>query len=583
MIKKIFTLLCLCTLCMGSAWGENVTIWSEDWTGAEANAVPTAGVSGTNSSNATYVMANGGGTTKIYNEKLAGGTAPELLVGKSQGSWSITLSSLQGCSGTLTLNFKINNTILVQSNVGTVSIQSNITKDHTSVEILNVPSKTTSLTIKIIAATSSNVRIDDVSLVGAVVEEKPYKVTLFDDNSILEETSIGSGVELPIRSKKGIYSFIGWCLSKKDVPSLEQPTIIEPGQYNPSTDCVLYPIYSYTAQLSGEEICEYSLTTSSNNDWTVSNAVNKSSYYLLNSNKDITSPTFDLSSLSKIIAYVGYYGGAQYATLQISSAGKNYGSVVNPGDNGNSGKTYYTINPEQNPFSGNGNLSFQNIASGATGSNGLRVYKIEIYTKSTGERQYYTSIINSDYERDIVNELGSICLPNDADIEGATLYEISAITMDDVNTNYIKSISFSSVEGAEAGKGYVFKASDSKLVAYYSGSAVENVEANNGIIGNLSASAKTVSDTQYIISGNTVKRSDGTATVGQNRAYIDPTQFTATSKTADFTIEFDTPTAINEVFNKINAEGQWYSIKGEKVARPTTGVFVKNGVKYIFK
>lgn len=86
------------TLC-NVAFAEDI-IWSEDFSSYAANDVPEGGEYG-------YVCVNGGSDTKIYNDKLAGGVAPEMLIGKSGGSFSVTIP-LNGKSGEMTLAFKAN-------------------------------------------------------------------------------------------------------------------------------------------------------------------------------------------------------------------------------------------------------------------------------------------------------------------------------------------------------------------------------------------------------------------------------------------------------------------------------------------
>ena len=56
-----------------------------------------------------YTIENGGGTTKLYNEALAGGEAPEILIAKSGGSLTVSNLDLKGYSGTLLLTFKNTN------------------------------------------------------------------------------------------------------------------------------------------------------------------------------------------------------------------------------------------------------------------------------------------------------------------------------------------------------------------------------------------------------------------------------------------------------------------------------------------
>ena len=59
-------------------------IWSENFGSYSADAVP----SGKNG-DVTYSCTDGGGTTKIYTAALAGGESPELLVGKSNGTFKV--------------------------------------------------------------------------------------------------------------------------------------------------------------------------------------------------------------------------------------------------------------------------------------------------------------------------------------------------------------------------------------------------------------------------------------------------------------------------------------------------------------
>ena len=85
------------TLC-NSAFAEEI-IWAEYFSTYAANAVPSGGDFG-------YVCTGSG--TKIYNQNLSGGEAPELLIGKSNGSFTVTIPMNDGKSGDMTLAFKAN-------------------------------------------------------------------------------------------------------------------------------------------------------------------------------------------------------------------------------------------------------------------------------------------------------------------------------------------------------------------------------------------------------------------------------------------------------------------------------------------
>ena len=138
-----------------------ITLWSEDFRLYSANDVPSGGTYG-------YVCANGGGTTKIYNEASTGGTAPELLVGKSNGSFTAVVP-LNQASGTLKLTYKTNaKAMSVSTTTDGISGggSSNTYGEHT-VTFTDVTTSMTSITIVFTATSGDNVRLDDIVLKGS--------------------------------------------------------------------------------------------------------------------------------------------------------------------------------------------------------------------------------------------------------------------------------------------------------------------------------------------------------------------------------------------------------------------------------
>ena len=141
-----------------------VTLWSEDFSGFDADDVPSGGTYG-------YVCVNGNSDTKIYEANMAGGTSPELLVNKNGGSFTATIP-LENITGNLKLRFKSNAyAVTVSTSTGGISISGdasfNAAGEHT-VTFTGVTTSMTSVEIKF-AAASSNVRIDDIVLKGSKV------------------------------------------------------------------------------------------------------------------------------------------------------------------------------------------------------------------------------------------------------------------------------------------------------------------------------------------------------------------------------------------------------------------------------
>ncbi len=149
-IIKLF-MLTVMAFFAGNAMAEDI-IWSEDFSSYEANAVPSGGPYG-------YVCVDGGSATKIYNEALASGVKPELLIGKSGGSFSATIA-LGGKSGDVNLQFKTNrDNVTVEVTGATLGEKQR--SGNTDTYTLTGASGT--LTIKINAG-SSNARLDDIKL-----------------------------------------------------------------------------------------------------------------------------------------------------------------------------------------------------------------------------------------------------------------------------------------------------------------------------------------------------------------------------------------------------------------------------------
>lgn len=139
------------------------TIWSEDWSSYETGNIPSKG------KNATYECKNGKSATKIYNGTSAGGTSPELLISRNNGSLTINVTSLKGYSGTLYFSFLTNNDkFTVTSTTTDVKIGEPTKKgdkEHTCT--ITIPEGTEGLDLKITNINpedGDNMRVDNLSL-----------------------------------------------------------------------------------------------------------------------------------------------------------------------------------------------------------------------------------------------------------------------------------------------------------------------------------------------------------------------------------------------------------------------------------
>ena len=149
-----YSFVALLAMMFAPSFAEDI-IWQEDFSSYAADAVPAGG-------DYNYACENGGGTTKIYAANLAGGTAPELLVAKKQGSFSATIP-LNGKSGEMMLTFLTNRNDLVVEITG-ATLGEKVRSGNADTYPITVASGTASLTIKFYMSVNSNARLDNIKL-----------------------------------------------------------------------------------------------------------------------------------------------------------------------------------------------------------------------------------------------------------------------------------------------------------------------------------------------------------------------------------------------------------------------------------
>ncbi len=145
------------------AWGETVTIWSEDWRSTADNIG--VKVSQVTNENATYSEVKPG--VSLYDNTIASGgpsEAPELQIKADGGSLKATIKSLKGCTGDLTLTFYSNKSLTVKAS-GSVSVVNGTTTDKKYTYTIKNAINGFSITFKN-ENKSANARIDDIQLVG---------------------------------------------------------------------------------------------------------------------------------------------------------------------------------------------------------------------------------------------------------------------------------------------------------------------------------------------------------------------------------------------------------------------------------
>lgn len=148
-----------------------VVVWSEDWSSFDLNDSETPAANG----DFTYVYTNGDNATKLYDDVLAGGKSPELLINKNGGAFSATIP-LYGAYGNMTLTFKTNNKLSeVRAKVDD-DTNNDITLDPANVNGKNVytlpftvAEGANQVVLTFTNTSSKNLRIDDFQLTAPQV------------------------------------------------------------------------------------------------------------------------------------------------------------------------------------------------------------------------------------------------------------------------------------------------------------------------------------------------------------------------------------------------------------------------------
>lgn len=106
-----------------------------------------------------YALVNGQTDTKTYDAKLAGGTAPELLVSNTNGSFS---AKVKASVGNYVLTFKSNHADYLSISIDNEAIT--LTKESDTVYSLSIPDGVDFFRVTFTNTSASNTRLDDISL-----------------------------------------------------------------------------------------------------------------------------------------------------------------------------------------------------------------------------------------------------------------------------------------------------------------------------------------------------------------------------------------------------------------------------------
>lgn len=191
------------------------------------------------------------------------------------------------------------------------------------------------------------------------------------------------------------------------------------------------------------------------------------------------------------------------------------------------------------------------------------------------------------------NRYGTICLPYQAAVAGAFIYEVAGQSGNTIELNRVDHL-------MDAGKPYFFCTVPNKKEAgvfndevavnnvyFYQATAatVDAPVANNGMVGTFAG--QKVPANCYVLSDNQLLRThDGDLpTAGENRGWIDPSQITSSAGVKGMvSLQIDDATGISSLATDAQElQTGIYDLSGRRVTNPSRGLYIINGKKVVVK
>lgn len=178
-----------------TAVADGTVLFNESFAGFSKDDVPSSSNSSTvvyDDATLTYTCVNGTSATKVYEDALAAGEMPEILVGKSGGSFTINAIPT-GWAEKMTLTFKTNkNNLSVSSPTAgvTVGTATSLTGQYMVIITNDGPVGAFNL---VFTAGADNARLDDIHIVAGEVKVLTAPVVTATGNNDNKQVSVSWG------------------------------------------------------------------------------------------------------------------------------------------------------------------------------------------------------------------------------------------------------------------------------------------------------------------------------------------------------------------------------------------------------
>lgn len=398
-----------------------------------------------------------------------------------------------------------------------------------------------------------------------------YTVTLGDDDSELTESNGGAGVTLPTREDVGNYVFKGWGTTNLLAETTTAPVIYS-GEYYPSANITLYPIYQRT---EGENVDTHTVNINEyaeNNDWTTDGGNGK---YLTVTVDDAITVSVDQENTNSGKVYTNnnvvqwrVYTGS---TVTITSTGDNIISLKISNTNNSDfglkyGETALTKNTSIDV------TPSKTIELSVTAT--TRITDMEFVTSDI--MNYYISTPATEVEVSFTKEYISYTSPYALDF--TNVEDLEALVVTKVNAT---SVSTEAVETVPAGVGVILHKTGEATSFNVPVAATATAPATNYLVGVLEATTIGGNDTDYVLKGGKFMKANA-GTLAAGKAYLKADANAAPALTIGFGDEGTT--GIRSIENgQLTIDNVYYDLSGRRVAEPTKGVYIVNGKKVVIK
>lgn len=308
-------------------------------------------------------------TFKLTGSNLTADATKLSITGEHAAMFSVTPSIVSPIDGT------------ISETPITVKYKPTSTGDHTA-----------TLNIKSGEEASATVALSGTGIAPLAHYKVSWTVNGADYNEGTPSTDVidGSKVTSLPTAPSAIYGkvFVGWTDTEISTSQDKAPSVL----FNTASSApavtaktTYYAVFASQSEGAHDETLSQTLEYDT---WTYSGSTtDRSTYRLFRTDSYIESAEFDLSTLSKVVVYGGTFGGDSYNKLNIGDGTNTWKDVTVSGSSQTGVNTY----TDGNALSGIGKLRVTS-KSGTASNTGVRISKVDIYTRSYTYSDYVTTV-----------------------------------------------------------------------------------------------------------------------------------------------------------------------------------------------